>query len=461
MNPTPHQDDERHEALSVGPAEKSDGFAAIMKRLKSRSEQERAQLRAQADAAILGHEAYALGHDNLRRGNYVAAKRWLRVAADHSVPGAEQALEEIEAGPADDLARPITIAVTADAAPCPSGASHADTHEFEKWASLLQNWTEAGLAVVAARAQAQQIIAQAHRTADELIAKAREDADRARADARQKTAAEHRAVAELLHEAERLQQDARLLVRKALRVAESATGERPFAQVLTEEAQQHPRVFAVDVSCRTDGVQSEQRQQPSLPVKASGTVRALVTAAEVTAGTPLQAACSDEFQAVDTWWACLHSIIEFYSQAMINLPERSAEETCEAWRLRRRSGAMTPTDSLPFLWPPVLHSGSVRVVSGVRPVGDVDVVLAHGVVPLGPERRTAEEAAPSGSPRNIARWATAGSGVALATPHAEHQRAEACLKILWVTEDCEEVVDENGAASDIVSAEGTAHVAPR
>lgn len=107
-----------------------------------------------------------------------------------------------------------------------------------------------------------------------------------------------------------------------------------------------------------------------------------------------------------------------------------------------------------------LHSGSVRVVSEVRPVGDVDVVLAHGVVQLGPERRTAERAAPSGSP-SIARWATAGNEVALATPHAEHQRAEACLKILWVTEDCEEVVDENGAASDIVSVEGTAHVAPR
>ncbi|MFC9916034.1 hypothetical protein [Streptomyces sp. NPDC127197] len=49
----------------------------------------------------------------------------------------------------------------------------------------------------------------------------------------------------------------------------------------------------------------------------------------------------------------------------------------------------------------------------------------------------------------------------MATPNAEHQRGEGCLKIFWVTEACEEVVDENGAASDIVSVEETAHVAPR
>ncbi|MEU9473731.1 hypothetical protein AB0D78_45820 [Streptomyces avermitilis] len=49
----------------------------------------------------------------------------------------------------------------------------------------------------------------------------------------------------------------------------------------------------------------------------------------------------------------------------------------------------------------------------------------------------------------------------MATHNAEHQRDEACLKIFWVTEGCEQVVDENGAASDIVSVEETAHVGPR
>lgn len=75
-------------------------------------------------------------------------------------------------------------------------------------------------------------------------------------------------------------------------------------------------------------------------------------------------------------------------------------------------------------------------------------------------RRSADEAASSGSPRNIARWVTAGNEVALATHNAGHQRETACLKIFWVTEACEEVVDENGAASDIVNVEETAHVAP-
>ncbi|MFD7283808.1 hypothetical protein ACFV80_44200 [Streptomyces sp. NPDC059862] len=103
----------------------------------------------------------------------------------------------------------------------------------------------------------------------------------------------------------------------------------------------------------------------------------------------------------------------------------------------------------------------MRLGSEVLPLGDIDFVIAHGAVRLGPDRWTADEAASSGSPRNIARWATAGNEVALATPNAEHQRGEGCLKIFWVTEACEEVVDENGAASDIVSVEETAHVAPR
>ncbi|MDX3067763.1 MULTISPECIES: hypothetical protein [Streptomyces] len=458
MNPTPYQDDERHEALSMSPAEKADGFAAVMKRLKGRSGQERAQLRAQADAAILGHEAYALSHDNLRRGNYVAAKRWLRVAADHSVPGAEQALEEIETGPADDLARPITVKVTADAAPCPTGATHAGTHEFEKWASLLQNWTEAGLAVDAARAQARQIIEQARRTADEVLAKAHEDADRARADARDKMAAEHRVAAELLHEAERLQQDARLLVRKGLRAAEPVIDERPSAQVLKGEAQQRARAFAADLSCRTDGLQREQRQQTPRPVKTSRTARTLVTSTDVDAGTPW-AACIDEFQAADTWWAWLHSLVEAYSRARTNLPERSA--AYRAGLMRRHSEAMTPA-ALAHVWPPVLHSGSVRLVTEVRPVDDIDCVFEmHGVVRLGQERHTADGSVSSGSPEDIARWITSGNEVASATLNAEQQRGEACLAIFWVTDACEEAVDENGAASDIVSVEEAAHVAPR
>ncbi|MEV6403994.1 hypothetical protein AB0M58_13750 [Streptomyces bobili] len=40
---------------------------------------------------------YTLGHQYLSGGNYLAAEQWLRVAAGHSVPGAEQDLKGIEA----------------------------------------------------------------------------------------------------------------------------------------------------------------------------------------------------------------------------------------------------------------------------------------------------------------------------------------------------------------------------
>lgn len=449
MNPNPYQDDARHEALSLSPAEKADGFAAVMKRLKGRSEQERTQLRARADAAILGHEAYALGHDNLRRGNHVAAKRWLRVAADHSVPGAEQALEEIETGSADDLARPITVMVPEDLDPCPAGSSHAGTYKTEKWPPILQ-W-EAALAVDAARAEAQQITAQARRTAVELIAKAREDIDRAWADAREKMAAQHRVAAELLHEAERLQQDARLLERNALRTTESVADAQPFAEVLRDEPQERARTFAVDFRCQTDELQSEPQQ--SLPVKASRAVRTAAASIDVDAGRLLKlrlSGCSDAFEA-GPWLARMNEFVEGYPPARHSLPESFAEAYEATWQ-RLPSAAMPRTDLL-RLCSAVFRLGSMRQVTAVRPLNDIDLVVW-----LGPERRNTDEATPNASLRNIARGTSAGNEVALPTSNAEDRPDEACLKIIWVTGG---EVDENGAASGIVSFEKTAHATPR
>ncbi|WP_328663207.1 hypothetical protein [Streptomyces sp. NBC_00328] len=73
------------------------GFAAVMQRLNSRSAAERAELVNEAEGAVLGYEAYGLGHEYLERGAYDKARRWLKVAARHGVPGAEATLAETDA----------------------------------------------------------------------------------------------------------------------------------------------------------------------------------------------------------------------------------------------------------------------------------------------------------------------------------------------------------------------------
>ncbi|MGW7610968.1 hypothetical protein ACWGKW_27580 [Streptomyces sp. NPDC054766] len=73
------------------------GLAAVMQQLDSRSAAERAELANEAEGAVLGYEAYGLGHEYLERGTYNKARHWLQVAARHGVPGAEEALAETDA----------------------------------------------------------------------------------------------------------------------------------------------------------------------------------------------------------------------------------------------------------------------------------------------------------------------------------------------------------------------------
>lgn len=94
MTAQEHGDGMRQEP-TLSAAEKAQGFAAVMKRMKSRSPQERDRLQTQAEQVALGHEAYALALEYLDRGDDEAARRWLRVAAGHGIPGAAQDLEEI------------------------------------------------------------------------------------------------------------------------------------------------------------------------------------------------------------------------------------------------------------------------------------------------------------------------------------------------------------------------------
>lgn len=69
-------------------------FTELMDSIRRLSDQDRTRAQEQADAAVLGFEAYALGQEYLERGDLDGALRWLRIAADHDVPGAQRLLED-------------------------------------------------------------------------------------------------------------------------------------------------------------------------------------------------------------------------------------------------------------------------------------------------------------------------------------------------------------------------------
>ncbi|MET8816432.1 hypothetical protein ABZW47_31080 [Streptomyces sp. NPDC004549] len=184
MNPEQHQDAEREVR---GP--QAGGFAVIMRRLKSRSEEERARMRARVDAADLGHQAYAMGHDLMEAGNYLDAKRWLRVAAEHGVPGAEEALDEADAvqaptgaadgstgfgGPAD-RGRQVPLRVVKPLSVGPFAGEQAEAPAAYR-------------ELAAARLEARRIKEQARREAAKLIAEATRQAQAVLADARKEAA---------------------------------------------------------------------------------------------------------------------------------------------------------------------------------------------------------------------------------------------------------------------------------
>ncbi|MFS8202593.1 hypothetical protein ACLVWQ_28385 [Streptomyces sp. CWNU-52B] len=199
MNPVDDKEGTLHDGVltdsTLSSAQETDGFAAIMKRLKGRSPQERAALKARADAAVLGYEAYALGHEYLERGDLDAARRWLQVAAGHHVPGAEQALAELAGQPALNDGAALTsvpAAVIVDAAarltatrscdPCSTDGSPSGKNDG-LWAAAVEN-LHAARQAASARASAAQIIEQARRDAGELLAQAQQQAQAVVDDAR-------------------------------------------------------------------------------------------------------------------------------------------------------------------------------------------------------------------------------------------------------------------------------------
>ena len=196
MNPVEDKEGMSQEGNTLSTAAKPDGFATIMKRLKGRSTEEGAALKAQADEAVLGYEALALAQEYLERGTYDAAGRWLRVAAGHGVPGAEQALGEMAVRQTlEDFADFTTggaTAVTVDAVPAGAAPSHSGicmtggphpAKGDQLWGTVLDG-VHTARQESAARAEAAQITEQARREADELLAVAQQRAQAIVDDAR-------------------------------------------------------------------------------------------------------------------------------------------------------------------------------------------------------------------------------------------------------------------------------------
>ncbi|MBQ1117021.1 MULTISPECIES: ATP synthase F0 subunit B [Streptomyces] len=168
--------------------EKAVGFAAVMNRVRGHSEQKRGELRLRTEAIMLGTQAYALGHEYLGRGEIETARRWLKVAAGHRVPGSEQALEELE----ETALRQATDAVT-DSTACADARTGAAAA-----AAVSDETSTCGFRVIDGQQRLRRLSAWAadggrtpqedvlyYRASVEVFARARREADAIMARARQ------------------------------------------------------------------------------------------------------------------------------------------------------------------------------------------------------------------------------------------------------------------------------------
>ena len=281
MTPREHEDGMRSEP-TLSADEKADGFAVVMKRLKSHSPDERALMQTQAEAVALGHEAYALGQEYLERGDFEAARRWLRVAAGHHVPGAAEALEEIALRQAfDGFTDVATVGgdhATAGTVPCETIPS--SLHPWAKdghdrlgglaWTSSVEQ-LYLGQAVAAARQQAGRITAQARREADAILAEARQQAERTAAacaeivlDTEQERAETAELLAEARHKAEGLQAACAEIMLKAKQDRREAAELLAQARQLSESVQSEATEIGEKVRRRAQETLAEARGQALL-----------------------------------------------------------------------------------------------------------------------------------------------------------------------------------------------------
>ncbi|MFJ9565953.1 hypothetical protein ACIRQQ_38665 [Streptomyces fuscichromogenes] len=444
MNHFHHPDGERFQTASLNQTEKAEVFAEVMKRLKNSSEPERGQLQAQTDAAILGHEAYALGYDNLRRGNPVAAKRWLRVAADHNVPGAEQALDEIEAGPTPHAPpEPLTIGIAMDTEPCLTGMAPADHHDFEKWNASFSDWIQVGLTMDAARTEAKQITAQARAAADQLIAETRKDIQRAQAKAQQEITGQHRTAAELLRKAEELQRQASLLLQKAHREDEEAAGNWRLLEYLRDyDVVQTPQAHC--------GAQDIERQRSLTSMQVRTAIRALPATAHAETDTPLTVIVDglDEIRS-SIWQAWSHNLFKFCHQVLNETTERFTDTMAEHFLTLDPNSHVALTNRI--------QRAPSRLKADWSTDSNRRFWFSDGVMRFTLACWSTHDETPSvcSLPENPTQWIIARNEVVPATPDPGHPRDAVHLKIYWMAEDYTEAI-ESSTATDVVDA----HKAP-
>ncbi|MFE5952556.1 hypothetical protein ACFQ7G_19500 [Streptomyces massasporeus] len=156
------------------------GFASVMARLKGSDAAERAALAAETEETVVGYEAYSIGQEHLGRGAHAAAGRWLKIAARHGVPGAEQALAELAAHRNPPGFTQFTAgdghAVVVDVPSFPAARTVLDLCQVggEGWERVTD--VQAMQEAQAARAEAEQITLQARRQAAEELRQAQERA---------------------------------------------------------------------------------------------------------------------------------------------------------------------------------------------------------------------------------------------------------------------------------------------
>ncbi|MFI1700720.1 hypothetical protein ACH419_32805 [Streptomyces bobili] len=203
------------------------GFASVMARLNGSDVAERAALAAETEGAMVGYEAYSIGQEHLARGAHTAAGRWLKIAARHGVPGAEQAVAELAAHRISPGFTQFTArdgqAVVVDVQSFPAARAEVDLCQVggEGWELVLD--VQARQEAQAARAEAEQITLQARRQAAEELRQAQERAAQAVSRAKELEETMRRQAEETvrhLAEAERIGE----LAHRALAMAELYAG---------------------------------------------------------------------------------------------------------------------------------------------------------------------------------------------------------------------------------------------
>ncbi|MFJ5779924.1 hypothetical protein [Streptomyces sp. NPDC093094] len=174
MSPSDSRPEPIEEILAAlsedGPAYTDDdldaGYNAVLDELDHLTPQRARELDDLADEAELGSDAHALGLEYLDRGDLERAARWLRIAARHGVPGAEQQLQDAcELHHAFDCLTPETAPQRLAAAEEPTSTGWG-TVDLTRYASHLLEFGFRDFT-------REQILRDAHKEAERILADAR------------------------------------------------------------------------------------------------------------------------------------------------------------------------------------------------------------------------------------------------------------------------------------------------